>query len=67
MNSETKPKPKRSAAKIAADNRYMAKLKRKVVNFNPETEADLLEFIKNVNFTHWVKAKIKQDIDLNKK
>lgn len=55
---------KKNAAKIAADRKYRNKITQMSVGFNPEKEEELLmiDFVKSVNFSKWVKNKILEEI-----
>ena len=46
-----------------AEYRKRAEAKRviKKVSFNRETERDILEIANNLDFSHWVKEKIRED------
>lgn len=33
------------------------------VSFNRETEKDLLDFVDKINFSQWVKGKIKEELE----
>ncbi len=39
----------------------------RTVSFNRETEADLLAFVQTVNFSQWVKAKIRETLEAKSK
>lgn len=52
-------------ASIALDKarrKYDDKRQIKKVSFNPDTENELLEFANSVNFSEWVKQKIKEEL-----
>lgn len=53
----TEPKPN------AAQKKYEAKRVLKHVSFNTEQEADLLAFVQSVEFSRWVKDKIRQELE----
>lgn len=45
-----------------AKKTYEDKRARKFISFNTETESDLLKFADSVEFSTWVKEKIKEEI-----
>lgn len=49
-----------------ARQKYDQKRITKSVSFNSETEQELLIFTENIDFSNWVKAKIKGDIESDK-
>lgn len=49
-----------------AQQKYSLKRVNKSVSFNSETEQDLIEFAEQLDFSNWVKAKIKGDIEADK-
>ncbi len=49
-----------------AQQKYSLKRVVKTVSFNLEKEIDLLYFIENIDFSNWVKAKIRGDIEADK-
>lgn len=51
-----------SEALQKAQAKYETKRQVKKVSFNSETEKDLLEFATSVNFSEWVKQKIKKEL-----
>ena len=50
-----------SEAKKKANVRYESKRQVKKVSFNAETEKDLLEFANSIDFSSWVKQKIRDE------
>ena len=49
--------------KLAAKNkRYEKKRVQKHTSFNAETEQELLAFANSVDFSQWVKAKIREEL-----
>ena len=52
-----------SEALQKAQAKYETKRQIKKVSFNSETEKDLLEFATSVNFSEWVKKKIKEELN----
>lgn len=53
-------------AQKKAEQKYSLKRVNKSVSFNMETEKELIEFAEQVEFSNWVKAKIKGEIETNK-
>lgn len=51
-----------STALDKARQKYDEKRQIKKVSFNSETEKDLLEFATSINFSEWVKQKIKEEL-----
>lgn len=51
-----------STALDKARQKYDDKRQIKKVSFNPEKEKELLEFASSVNFSEWVKQKIKEEL-----
>lgn len=49
-----------------AQQKYALKRVNKSVSFNSETEQDLIEFSEQLDFSNWVKAKIRGDIESDK-
>ncbi|GFL63770.1 hypothetical protein [Neisseria gonorrhoeae] len=45
---------------------YESKRVLKYVSFNTEKEANLLEFSNNLDFSKWVKEKLKHELELEK-
>lgn len=44
-----------------AKKKYEDKRVKMTVSFNPEKETELLDFAKSINFSEWVKQKIKEE------
>ena len=53
-------------AQKKAEQKYSLKRVNKSVSFYMETEKELIEFAEQVEFSNWVKAKIKGEIETNK-
>ena len=53
-----------STALDKARRKYDDKRQIKKVSFNPETEKNLLDFANSVDFSNWVKQKIKEELIL---
>lgn len=51
-----------SEAQKRASKKHEAKREIKRASFNKETEAELLEFANSVDFSGWVKGKIKEEL-----
>lgn len=51
-----------STAQDKARRKYDDKRQIKKVSFNTETEEDILKFANSVNFSEWVKQKIKEEL-----
>lgn len=51
-----------SEAQKKANSKYEEKRKIKKVSFNAETEKELLDFANSVDFSNWVKQKIKESM-----
>lgn len=49
-----------------AQQKYALKRVNKSVSFNSETEQDLIAFAEHLDFSNWVKAKIRGDIEADK-
>ena len=52
-----------SEAKKKANKKYESKRVIKPISFNTETEKELLEFANSVDFSNWVKQKIKEALN----
>ena len=52
-----------STALDKARQKYDEKRQIKKVSFNPDTEKNLLDFANSVNFSEWVKQKIKEELN----
>lgn len=50
-----------------AKKTYEDKRTRKFISFNTESESALLNFANNVEFSTWVKQKIREELDRNEK
>ncbi|MDM1019721.1 hypothetical protein QSV37_05260 [Acinetobacter sp. VNK23] len=53
-----------SEAQKKANSKYEKKRQAKRVSFNPETEKELLDFADSVDFSNWVKQKIKDELNV---
>lgn len=51
-----------SEAKKKANIKYESKRAIKPISFNTETEKELLKFANSVDFSNWVKQKIKEAV-----
>ena len=55
-----------SKSQKKAHKSYEKKRIMKPISFNTETEKELLEFANSVDFSNWVKQKIKDEVSVQK-
>ena len=55
-----------SKSQKKAHKNYEKKRIMKPISFNTETEKELLEFANSVDFSNWVKQKIKDEVSVQK-